>query len=254
MGVQIKYFFYKNFAYGFTTFFFNCCAQFSGTTLYVSWYLSLFSVLFSSFPICVVACTDQDVSASTRLRFPTLHRAVGCFSALQVSLWMLNGLYQAAVAFVFVLGAYWLTSDRPSGMILPMEAQGTTMTTLIILAINLQLALAVQHWTWLLLLAMLVSLASWTVVLLVLDALPPRAAMVSILFANPLFYLIIICAVVIMLLPDFVGRAVQRQCFPSDLQILQEMERKEEGGRMRRGLSGGGGMAVEMHNYHAPSP
>ena len=176
----------------------------------MNWYLSLFSVLFSAFPICVVACTEQDVAASTRLRFPTLHRQLACFSSVQVALWMLNGFYQAGVAFLLVLGAYWLTSDRPSGMVLSMEEQGTTMTTLVIVAINLPLALAVQYWTWLLLAAFVASVGSWPLVLLLLDASPPRAAMVPLLLANPLFYLIIICGVVVMLLPDFVGRAVQR--------------------------------------------
>lgn len=176
----------------------------------MNWYLSLFSVLFSALPICVVACTDQDVAASTRLRFPTLHRQVACLTSVQVALWMLNGLYQAGVAFVLVLGAYWLTSDRPSGMVLSMESQGTTMTTLIIVAINLQLALAVHYWTWILVVAFVVTVGSWPLLLLLLDASPPYAAMVPHLLANPLFYLIIICGVVAMLLPGFLGRAVQR--------------------------------------------
>lgn len=95
--MQITYFFYKNFLFGFTVFFFNGYAMFSGQSIYHDWYLSLFNVVFTSIPIGVVACIDQDVSPRYRLQYPVLYgpgQRNKDFSWFRIVAWMFNGLLQ----------------------------------------------------------------------------------------------------------------------------------------------------------------
>ena len=60
---QICYFFYKNITFGFTLFLYEVYASFSGQPAYNDWFLSLYSVFFSSLPVIALGVLDQDVSA-----------------------------------------------------------------------------------------------------------------------------------------------------------------------------------------------
>ena len=66
--LQICYFFYKNMAFGFTLFFYEAFASFSGQTAYNDWYLSFYNVLFTSLPVIALGVFDQDVSANFCLK------------------------------------------------------------------------------------------------------------------------------------------------------------------------------------------
>lgn len=68
---QICYFFYKNIAFGFTLFFFEAYASFSGQPVYNDWFLSLYNVFFTSLPVIALGVFDQDVSARFCLKVGT---------------------------------------------------------------------------------------------------------------------------------------------------------------------------------------
>lgn len=61
--MQICYFFYKNIAFGFTLFWFEAYASFSGQPAYNDWYMSFYNVFFTSLPVIALGVFDQDVSA-----------------------------------------------------------------------------------------------------------------------------------------------------------------------------------------------
>lgn len=65
---MICYFFYKNITFGFTLFFFEIFASFSGQTVYNDWFLSLYNVFFTSLPVIALGVFDQDVSSRLCLR------------------------------------------------------------------------------------------------------------------------------------------------------------------------------------------
>ena len=66
--MQICYFFYKNIAFGFTLFWFEAHASFSGQSAYNDWYMSFYNVFFTSLPIIALGVFDQDVSATLCLK------------------------------------------------------------------------------------------------------------------------------------------------------------------------------------------
>lgn len=61
--LQICYFFYKNIAFGVTLFYFEAYANFSGQTIYDDWYMTLFNVILTSFPVISLGVFEQDVSS-----------------------------------------------------------------------------------------------------------------------------------------------------------------------------------------------
>lgn len=66
--MQICYFFYKNIAFGFTLFWFEAYASFSGQPAYNDWYMSFYNVFFTSLPVIALGVFDQDVSARLCLK------------------------------------------------------------------------------------------------------------------------------------------------------------------------------------------
>lgn len=67
-SLQICYFFYKNITFGFTLFWFEAYASFSGQPAYNDWYMSCYNVFFTSLPVIALGVFDQDVSARLCLK------------------------------------------------------------------------------------------------------------------------------------------------------------------------------------------
>lgn len=72
--LQICYFFYKNIAFGFTLFFYEAYASFSGQAAYNDWYLSFYNVFFTSLPVIALGVFDQDVSSQFCLKVSSKFR------------------------------------------------------------------------------------------------------------------------------------------------------------------------------------
>lgn len=66
--LQICYFFYKNIHFGFTIFYYEGYAAFSGQAAYNDWYMSLFNVFFTSLPVIALGVLEQDVVAQLKLQ------------------------------------------------------------------------------------------------------------------------------------------------------------------------------------------
>ncbi|KAL8105993.1 hypothetical protein AgCh_029709 [Apium graveolens] len=65
---MICYFFYKNITFGFTLFWYEAHASFSGQAAYNDWCMSLYNVFFTSLPVIAMGVFDQDVSAKYCLK------------------------------------------------------------------------------------------------------------------------------------------------------------------------------------------
>ena len=78
--MQICYFFYKNIAFGFTLFWFEAYASFSGQPAYNDWYMSFYNVFFTSLPVIALGVFDQDVSARLCLKVQTLSFYQLCYA------------------------------------------------------------------------------------------------------------------------------------------------------------------------------
>lgn len=65
---QICYFLYKNITFGFSLFLYEAFTSFSAQPAYNDWFMSLFSVFFTSLPVVAMGILDQDVPAASALK------------------------------------------------------------------------------------------------------------------------------------------------------------------------------------------
>ncbi|CAI5496802.1 unnamed protein product [Closterium sp. Naga37s-1] len=147
---MIKYFLYKCHTFAFTIFFFNGLALFSGSAVYVDWLLVLFQVLFSSLPVAAVGAFDQDVKAIYHLRYPRLYaqsQRNRLFTVGAIGMAMGKGMVQAAILFAVSFLPLLLSSSGADGRVLDLTAQGSILFTALVLAVNLELAITIQHGT-----------------------------------------------------------------------------------------------------------
>lgn len=237
ISFMMKYFFYKNFVFGFSIFFCNALTMFSGQSAFQDWFLSLYNVLFTAFPVGVVAVLDQDVKSISRLRFPTLYmqgQRNQCFTAWKITLWLVNGIIQALLCVSAILLSYSKHSDRKNGQMVDIYAVGTTMFTSIVLIVNLQMAISIQYWTWIHHAAIWGECFIWFIFLLVMGELPHgkiielHKLFISVLAPTSSFYIIVLMGTAIALLPSFVVMSFFRNFFPEDYQIIQEIERDNQ--------------------------
>lgn len=237
ISFMMKYFFYKNFVFGFSIFFCNALTMFSGQSAFQDWFLSLYNVLFTAFPVGVVAVLDQDVKSISRLRFPTLYmqgQRNQSFTAWKITLWLVNGIIQALLCVSVILLSYSKYSDRKNGQMVDIYAVGTTMFTSIVLTVNLQMAITIQYWTWIHHAAIWGECFIWFIFLLVMGELPHgkiielHKLFISVLAPTSIFYIIVLMGTAIALLPSFAVMSVFRNFFPEDYQIIQEIERDNQ--------------------------
>jgi phospholipid-transporting ATPase len=228
----VTYFFYKNTYFGFTLFWYNAWAFFSGQPCYNDYMMSCFNVIFTSLPIIVVSILDQDVSAAVSHHHPALYmqgQRNDYFTWRVILYWVFNGLYQSIATFLAcVWGANRLHSDRAGGQPPEMWAVGSGMYTIVIITVTLQLALAVDYWTALHHIVFWGSIGLKYAFILVMAVLPPSfATSASSLFPRivapaPSYWLLVGVVPIICLLPDFTARSVRRLFAPEDHQIVQE--------------------------------
>ncbi|RZB45876.1 putative phospholipid-transporting ATPase 8 isoform B [Glycine soja] len=84
ISMMICYFFYKNIAFGFTLFWFEAYASFSGQAAYNDWYMSFYNVFFTSLPVIALGVFDQDVSAKLCLKVLNCHFLKLILSVLKI--------------------------------------------------------------------------------------------------------------------------------------------------------------------------
>jgi len=58
---MILYFFFKNFVFSITHFYFGFFNNFSGQTIIDDWFISLYNMIFTAFPLGVRAVSDHDI-------------------------------------------------------------------------------------------------------------------------------------------------------------------------------------------------
>ncbi|KAE8721534.1 putative phospholipid-transporting ATPase 8 [Hibiscus syriacus] len=148
----ICYFFYKNIASGFTIFFFEIYASFSGQAVYNDWFLSLYNVFFTSLPVIALGVFDQDVSSRLCLMFPPLLYQEGIqnvlFSWLRIVAWASNGVLSATIIFFFGIREMQHQAFRKGGEVAGLEVLGVTMYTCVVWVVNCQMASSITYFTY----------------------------------------------------------------------------------------------------------
>ncbi|XP_048228704.1 putative phospholipid-transporting ATPase 9 [Ricinus communis] len=235
ISTMICYFFYKNITFGFTLFLYEAFASFSGQPAYNDWFMSLYSVFFSSFPVVALGALDQDVPAESTFKFPQLYQQGVqnvLFSWRRILSWMFNGIYSAIIIFFFCMRALEHQAFNEDGKTVGRDVLGATMYTCVVWAVNLQMALLVNYFTVAQHVLVWGSIALWYIFLMIYGAVSPiGSGNAYMLFVEALapaasFWLVTIFVVIATLVPYFTFSAIQMQFFPMYHQMIQWMNRE----------------------------
>lgn len=227
---MICYFFYKNIAFGFTLFLYEAHTSFSGQPAYNDWFLSLYNVFFSSFPVVAMGVFDQDVSARFCLKFPLLYQEGVqnvLFSWRRILGWMLNGVTTAVIIFFFCTKALEHQAFNNEGKTVGRDILGATMYTCTVWVVNLQMALSISYFTLIQHLFIWGSVALWYLFLLAYGAMSPSVSttaykvFVEALAPAPSFWLITFFVPISALIPYFTYSSIQMRFFPMYHRMIQ---------------------------------
>ena len=235
LGRMVGYFFYKNIVLGLCLYFYNSQAFFSGQTLFDDFYLSCYNILFTSLPVLAVGIFDEDVKYETVRKYPRVYEQRALrneyFSFFPVrTMWVLNAFYAAIVNFLFVMLCYGTDADRDDGKVSGLFSMGTCLYTTIVITVNIQIALVLDHWTVFHHFAIWGSILCWFLFLIVYGSFDPDISQnvyqlfLTIVVPTTRYWLIIVLVPTVAVLPDFFVRQIKHFQSPSDHRILQEAQ------------------------------
>ncbi|KAF5751968.1 hypothetical protein HS088_TW02G00987 [Tripterygium wilfordii] len=229
---MICYFFYKNILLGITLFLYEAHASFSGQTLYNDWYLSFYSILFTSFPVSALGVFDQDVSAQLCLKFPRLYQdgiQDTLFSWRRILSWFFNALYSAIIIFFFCAKALEHQAFNSDGNTVGRDVLGATIYTCVVWVVNLQMALYISYFTTIQHILVWGSIAVWYLFLMIYGAVSPSSSkdaymvFIEALAPAPSYWFVTLFVVLSTLIPYCIYAAIQIRFFPMYYQIVQKI-------------------------------
>lgn len=235
IAMMICYFFYKNIAFGLTLFWFEAYASFSGQPAYNDWDMSFYNVFFTSLPVIALGVFDQDVSACLCLEFPQLYQEGTqniLFSWCRILGWMANGVGSSIIIFFCTANVMVDQAFRRDGRVADFEVLGVTMYTCVVWAVNCQLAISINYFTWIHHFFIWSSIAFWYIFLLTYGYISPTisttAYMVFLEATTPslLYWLSTLLVVVSTLLPYFSYKAFQTRVQPMPHDHIQIIQRE----------------------------
>ncbi|XVF16401.1 hypothetical protein REPUB_Repub10bG0028100 [Reevesia pubescens] len=225
IAMMICYFFYKNITFGFTLFWFEAYASFSGQPAYNDWYMSCYNVFFTSLPVIALGVFDQDLSARLCLKHPLLYQEGVqniLFSWVRILGWMFNGVLSSVIIFFLTTNLITGQAFRKDGQVADYSVLGVTMYTCVVWTVNCQMALSINYFTWIQHLFIWGSIALWYIFLVVYGFIPPTLSttaykvLVEACAPSTLYWLTTLLVVIATLLPLFFYRASQIRFRPME--------------------------------------
>jgi len=235
----IQYSFYKNISLYATQFWFCLFNGFSGQTLYDQWALAVFNVIFTSFPVMVLAVIDRDVEPERVLamdQFPDLYQdglRNRLFNTKNFWIYVFNALYHSALAFFIPMLAYRNHENTPDGLDTGIASLGVLCYTVVVVVVTIKVGLEMLTWTWLNWFFVIASIASWFVFVFVYGAFyafipaPDFAVWYDVgvqIVPTATFWLILLITPIVVSMRDYVYKAYRRNVSPELSHVIQVLE------------------------------
>ncbi|NXU56235.1 AT8B3 ATPase, partial [Turnix velox] len=144
----LRYFFYKTFAGLLAQVWFAFHSGFTAQPLFEGWFLALYNIFYTAYPVVSVGLLEQDVSAKKSLEFPELY-VVGqrdeLFNYRVFSITFLHGLTTSLSSFYIAL---WAFQDHVgSRTVGDYESFAVTVATSALLSVLMEIILDTKFWT-----------------------------------------------------------------------------------------------------------
>jgi phospholipid-transporting ATPase len=171
----VLYSFWKNMLFAITNICFGFYSAFSAQTMYDSWVISFYNILFTGLPIFLVAAFDQPISRRQIMDYPPLYRngiRHQSFSSFKYWQWQLWAVIQAVVVTMFSIAAFRNDILLGNGQTLDAFALGLEIMTVVVLVANAKIFLITNTWTVWNHLAVWGSLAAWFLFIILYAPVP----------------------------------------------------------------------------------
>ncbi|NXL48499.1 AT8B3 ATPase, partial [Podilymbus podiceps] len=144
----LRYFFYKTFAGLMAQVWFAFHSGFTAQPLYEGWFLALYNIFYTAYPVLSLGLLEQDVSAKKSLEFPELY-VIGqqdeLFNYRIFSITLLHGVSTSLASFYITL---WAFEDRVgSRAVGDYESFAVTVATSALLSVLMEIILDTKFWT-----------------------------------------------------------------------------------------------------------
>eukprot|EP01087_Luapelamoeba_hula_P010089 TRINITY_DN2655_c0_g3_i1.p1 TRINITY_DN2655_c0_g3~~TRINITY_DN2655_c0_g3_i1.p1 ORF type:complete len:1296 (-),score=220.20 TRINITY_DN2655_c0_g3_i1:95-3982(-) len=240
VSLLVLYFFYKNLLIAMINLWWSFFTGFSGQTIWDAYLGIGFNLVFTAFPIIIVAVLDQDVPPDALKQHPQLYRDGQQNITLNTPTF-LRWIFAAVMSSIacFAIPAYAFNGVVFSnGQVDGLWDVNTVIYASTVFVCNLKLAIEINTWTYLHHATMWSSIGTWF--------LFSMAYMSDLLFwlaenqywiifrlvATPTFWLVLWITVCICLLPDLAYNYMTRNYMPENFEIVQEIyikaKRREE--------------------------
>ncbi|XP_058019350.1 phospholipid-transporting ATPase IK [Ahaetulla prasina] len=155
----LRYFFFKTFAGMMVQIWFAFYTGFTAQPLLEGWFLALYNVVYTSFPVLCLGLFEQDVNAKKSLQFPELYKAGQKDLFFNFEIFFVSFIHGSFVSLANFYVTMWAMGDR-SGIQVTGDYQsyGMIIATSAILTVIAEIMLEMKFWNVFSSLAILISL------------------------------------------------------------------------------------------------
>lgn len=227
--------FYKELTFYLTQLIFQRYTLFSGSSLYEPWSLSMFNTLFTSLPVLCIGMFEKDLKPVTLLTVPELYSFGRLSQGFNLKIfveWMIQGTFIALI-ITFLNIIVWGKSSLSDNTVYPL---GMVNFTAIVAMINIKSQfIEMRNRNWIALASVIISCGGWLIWVLALPILNKSDGIYDIPYGFIYHFgrdITFWCASFILAsLPitlDIVFQTFKRTFWPTDVDILAELEKKDE--------------------------
>ncbi|CAO3676123.1 unnamed protein product [Umbelopsis vinacea] len=237
LSKMIFYYFYKNVALYLTQFWYAFYNGFSGSTLYESWTMSCFNVIFTFLPPLAIGIFDQFVSARMLDKYPQLYilgQHNEFFNQKKFWGWFANAVFHSLILFFTGVGAFRNDGVFMNGTNGGQWWVGTVVFTAVLGCILWKGALITDIWTKYTFIALPGSMAVWFIYLPVVAYIGPSISssvfpeyngIVPQVWGNVNFWLYLILVPFLCNIRDFAWKFYKRMYRPMPYHFVQEIQK-----------------------------
>ncbi|XP_072100623.1 phospholipid-transporting ATPase IC-like isoform X2 [Mobula birostris] len=216
----LRYFLYKTFAFSFVQVWFGFYNGFSAQSVYEQWCISFYKVAYSWLPVLVLGVLDKDISDTQSIRSPKCYK-IGqqnkLFNYKTFSFALLHGLLSSLVLFFIPYGALLENVGQGGIPLSDYQLLAMTVGTAVVLTVNIEVMLEFSYWTVPAVLSILISVCLYFGITLLTqspsltqkkpDMFQFSGAALN-AFKQPLFWLTILLAIAINIIPSIATRVL----------------------------------------------
>mmetsp|Transcript_109209 Transcript_109209/g.189252 ORF Transcript_109209/g.189252 Transcript_109209/m.189252 type:complete len:1098 (-) Transcript_109209:789-4082(-) len=221
--ILVYYSFYKNLVLSFSIMMYTYHCAFSGQTLFDSWALTLFNMMFTALSPLAMGIFEKDLPDDVVEQDPKLLKELtesSLYGPRAALMWFLSAIFHSLMIFVSVSysfeqddTAYERTSD--------IWTQGTVMLSCVITCVIFKVSLVCRTWTWVMLVAVILSCFGYVLFLIAYSAFPLLFESANYhqialtIFKDVKFWLWNLFCGIGILIPDFAFMAMSRAWWPT---------------------------------------